>query len=212
MTKLKDSALLDAFIGNLSMVFALPDTVLSKNEERMVELDMGCGKGSFTTELAKRHPERLILAADMLSGRLRKLVKRNQREGVENMRVLKAEARMLIARLLPDRSLDRIHILCPDPWPKGRHRGHRLLASDFTAQLHRVLKKDGIFHFSSDDKPYCDAVEKVMNESMLFAPVEPNGDLEGITSDFERRWLAEGKTVKHIYFKKLPLPPKTIGH
>ena len=114
MTKTKNSALLDASIFNLSQVYTLPEEVLSQSDTMPVELDMGCGKGSFTTELAKRHPERIILAADMLSGRLRKLVSRNIRNDVNNMRVLKAEARMLIARLLPDRALDRIHILCPD--------------------------------------------------------------------------------------------------
>ena len=101
MTKLKDSAILDEFIHNLSGVYTMPAAVLANPDVLDVELDLGCGKGSFTTELAKRHPERIILAADVLSGRLRKLVKRNQREGVENMRVLKAEARMLVARLLP---------------------------------------------------------------------------------------------------------------
>ena len=150
MMKLKDSALLDAFIDNLSQVYELPAGILPSENGFAVELDMGCGKGSFTTELAKRHPERLILAADMLSGRLRKLVKRNQREGVNNMRVMKAEARMLIARLLPDRALDRIHILCPDPWPKDRHSGNRLLSSDFMTHIHRVLKDDGVWHFSTD--------------------------------------------------------------
>ena len=196
MTKLKDSALLDAFIGNLSMVFALPDTVLSKNEERMVELDMGCGKGSFTTELAKRHPERLILAADMLSGRLRKLVKRNQREGVENMRVLKAEARMLVARLLPDGALSRIHILCPDPWPKDRHSGNRLLSSDFMTHIHRVLADDGIWHFSTDDLEYLASVRQAVKASQLFAEdPERLSDIADIKTDFEVMWNEMGKAV-----------------
>ena len=38
-----------------------------------VELDMGCGRGKFTLELAKRFPDRLILASDVMLGRLRKL-------------------------------------------------------------------------------------------------------------------------------------------
>ena len=123
-------------------------------QDRPVELDLGCGAGSYTIAMAKRFPGRKVYAADVMLGRLRKVVRRSRRENAPNVEVLRVEARYLLGRLLPDRSLDRIHLLCPDPWPKGRHRGHRLLASDFTTQIHRVLKDDGIFHFSSDDEYY----------------------------------------------------------
>ena len=179
----------------------------------IVELDMGCGKGSLTTELARRHPERIILAADMLSGRLRKLVKRNQREGVENMRVLKAEARMLIARLLPDRALDRLHILCPDPWPKDRHSGNRLLSSNFMTHIHRVLKDDGVWHFSTDDLEYLASVRQAVKASQLFTDIpERLSDIADVKTDFEVMWNAEGKEVYHHAWVKLPLPEVTIGH
>ena len=182
-------------------------------ESDHAELDMGCGAGSFTVALAARYPERTIYAADVMLGRLRKVVRKAEQAKLENMRVLCVEARNLIAMMLPDASLDRLHILCPDPWPKNRHRGNRLLCSDFTTQLHRVLKRDGIFHFSSDDENYCDAVNKVIAESGLFE-LYPEGiaDLTDIKSDFEKRWLAEGKAVHHRAWKKLPLPEVTIGH
>ena len=213
MTKLKDSAILDSFIHNLSCVYALPGAVLDNTDDRPVELDMGCGKGSFTTELAKRHPERLILAADVLSGRLRKLVKRNQREGVENMRVLKAEGRMLIARLLPDAALDRLHILCPDPWPKDRHSGNRLLTSNFMTHIHRVLKTDGTWHFSTDDLEYLEQVRQAVKASELFIDrPERLSDIADVKTDFEVMWNAEGKKVYHHAWVKLPLPRPTIGH
>lgn len=178
-----------------------------------VELDLGCGSGSYTVALAQRYPSRRIFAADVMIGRLRKLVRHIQREKIENIEVLRVEARHLVARMLPDKSLDRIHLLCPDPWPKERHRGHRLLCSDFTTQLHRVLKTDGVFHFSSDDRNYCAAVGRILEASQLFIPCdEAISDLDGIVSDFEKRWQSQGLAVCHKAWKKLPLPAITIGH
>ncbi len=177
------------------------------------ELDMGCGSGSYTIALAKKYPERKIIAADVMLGRLRKVVRKMTHANLQNMDILRVEARFLIAMMLPDSSLNRIHILCPDPWPKNRHRGNRLLCSDFTSQLHRVLKDDGIFHFSSDDEAYCDAVNKVISASGIFE-LFPAGiaDLDEVRSDFEERWLAEGKKVYHRAWRKLPLPQTVIGH
>ncbi|MBE6365800.1 MAG: methyltransferase domain-containing protein [Lentisphaerae bacterium] len=177
------------------------------------ELDMGCGAGSFTVALAAKYPDRQIFAADVMIGRLRKVVRKSEQANLQNISVLRVEARNLIAMMLPDASLDRIHLLCPDPWPKNRHRGNRLICSDFTTQLHRVLKTDGIFHFSSDDEYYCNAVNKVIAASGLFQ-LHPAGiaDLDGVKSDFEKRWLAEGKVVHHRAWIKLPLPKITIGH
>lgn len=179
----------------------------------VVELDLGCGVGSYTAELAKRYPERKILAADVMIGRLRKLVKRCRRMEIENMSILRTEARHLVAFMLPDESIDRLHLLCPDPWPKDRHSGHRLLSSDFVSQLHRVLKPEGIFHFSSDDEPYYAAVRNVLASSNLFAEApETIADLAGIKSDFELRWNEEGKTVRHIAYRRIPRPAHISGH
>lgn len=178
-----------------------------------IELDMGCGTGSFTAGLAARYPNRRVYGADVMIGRLRKVVKKIRQRKLTNMSTLRVEARMLIGIMLPDKSIDRIHLLCPDPWPKGRHRDHRLLCCDFTTQLHRVLKDDGIFHFSSDDITYRNAVAEVIAQSGLFE-IDPTGleDISDIRSDFENRWLEEGKTVLHTAWRKKPLPEVTIGH
>lgn len=178
-----------------------------------VELDLGCGSGSYTAARAKQYPEHTILAADVMIGRLRKVVKRRERDNLANLEVLRIEARMLVGLFLPDHSLDVVHLLCPDPWPKGRHRGHRLLCCDFTTQLHRILKLGGVFHFSSDDEAYCAAVNRILNGSGLFAPApELLPELTMVQSDFERRWLAEGKAVHHMAWRTGELPCITIGH
>jgi len=178
-----------------------------------VELDLGCGVGSYTAELAKRYPGRRILAADVMVGRLRKLVKRCRRMEIGNMSILRVEARFLVGFMLPDESVDRIHLLCPDPWPKDRHSGHRLLTSDFVSQLHRVLRPEGVFHFSSDDEPYYEAVRKILETSKIFVEApETIADLSDIKSDFELRWNEGGKPVRHLAYRRIPRPPHVIGH
>ena len=74
--------------------------ILESTKEH-VELDLGCGAGSFTIALASRYPERQIYAADMLMGRLRKVVRRAENAGCSNVQAMQVEARYLLSRLLP---------------------------------------------------------------------------------------------------------------
>ena len=193
----------DNFIHYLSEEYTQLATSTDIDFTKTVELDLGCGKGSFTTQLADRFPERTILAVDVLRGRLHKLVRRNKREEVTNIVPIRAEARHLLGFMLPDKSLDRLHILCPDPWPKTRHRGHRLLVSDFMGQLNRVLKDDGSFHFSTDDKPYYAFVTETLRKSGLFIQDDTLlDDISDIKSDFERLWEGKGLSVTHSGWRK----------
>ncbi|MCP4179037.1 MAG: methyltransferase domain-containing protein [bacterium] len=167
-------------------------------KDKVVELDLGCGKGSFTTKLAEKYPERLIYAVDVMLGRLRKLHKRNERSEIKNMYLLRCEAWHLINQSIPDSSLNRIHILCPDPWPKTRHKGNRLVSSEFVGRLYNKLKKNGVFHFSSDDVPYFTLAQDVLSKSELFIRDDSRlNDISGIKTDFEERWNDMGLEVFH---------------
>ena len=200
----------DAFINILTQSYTRLDDVADMTKR--VELDLGCGSGSFTAGLAKRYPDAKILAADVMIGRLRKLVRKNQRLDISNMQLLRVEARHLVSYMIPDGALDRLHILCPDPWPKERHKGHRLVTSDFLSQIHRVLKKGGIFHFSSDDDPYFDSVADIVERSGLFEQDDSLlDDICDIKSDFEIRWLDQGKHVRHHAWKTIDRP-ESCGH
>jgi tRNA (guanine-N7-)-methyltransferase len=171
---------------------------------RSVELDLGCGKGGFTCALAARYPERVVLGADVMIGRLRRLASKAAAARLDNLRVLRIEARCLVGLHLPDASLARVHLLCPDPWPKSKHRRYRLITSEFAGRLHRVLAKDGVFHFASDDRTYVAAVGRVMDGSGLF--VREDGaiaDVADLDTEFERIWRREGRPVHHVAWRAL---------
>lgn len=184
----------------LEHVVPMPDP------ETRVELDLGCGDGEFSIALAARRPDVFVIAADMLLGRVRKVQKCVLRDGMTNLHVLKSESRVLISRTIPDAFVDRVHLLCPDPWPKEKHRCHRLITSDIMAQFARILKPDGVFHFSTDNGEYLETADRSVAGSGLFAPSDTAliADVADIKTGFELLWESEGKPVTHRAWRKLP--------
>jgi len=169
---------------------------------RMVELDLGCGKGRFTLELARRWPERLVIGSDIMLGRLRRLSRKAERLEFANLRLLRIGSLELGAYLLPPQSIDRIHLLCPDPWPKERHRLKRLVTTDFISRLPRVLKPGGILHMSTDHLPYLDDWKRIVPLIPgMHADSSVTLDVADIQTDFEIRWKAVGKDVPHLSYR-----------
>ncbi len=172
---------------------------------RPIELDMGCGKGGFLLALAERRPDRLVLGSDVMLGRLRRVARKIERRGLCNVELLRAENFELAAFQLPDGCIQRVHILCPDPWPKGRHRARRLITSEFLGRLARLLAPGGVVHLATDHEPYLRTFRVVLGADRRFRP-DPGGvaDVADIRSDFEKQWLAEGRRVPHLAFRFSP--------
>lgn len=167
-----------------------------------VELDMGCGKGLYTLALGERYPERTVLASDVMHGRLRRLNNKVEKRHLTNVHLLRASSLELISFQLEPQSVDRIHLLCPDPWPKEHHRVKRLVTHDFLCRLPRVLKVGGVLHMSTDHAPYFMEWLKMMEDITLFEPA-PNGasDMEDVKTDFELQWNAQGIPVQHACWR-----------
>ena len=187
----------------LNELYARLEDVISLPTQGPVELDLGCGTGGFAIAVAKAFPDRSVIAADVMLGRLRKVMRHAKRVDAPNMRILRVEARHLLGVMVPDKFLDRLHILCPDPWPKDKHKANRLLCSEFVTHLHRVLKPSGVFHFASDDVPYVEAVHSFVNGSGLFdtASLDALADVLPFQTDFEKSWIKLGRKVPHFAWR-----------
>ena len=166
-----------------------------------IELDLGCGKGGFALELAKRNPDTVVLAADIKASRLKKINNKVAVMKLENVETLRVMAWDLIAYLLPDSSIDRIHILNPDPWPKSKHRDHRLLSTEFLGRIKKVLKPNGVLHLSTDDKSYFEFMKEAIKPLDFYEPYpEGMADVRDIITEFESFYLKVGTEVNHLCF------------
>ena len=173
-----------------------------------LELDMGCGKGRLALELARRYPDRVVLASDVMLGRLRRIDRKATNRGLTNLALLRADNLDLASYLLPHACIDRIHLLCPDPWPKERHRIKRLVTTDFVGRLVRLLKPGGVLHMSTDHVPYLADWRRILAlYPCLREAAAAIADIADIQTEFEVQWRAAGKDVPHLAFRLEPRPP-----
>ena len=164
-----------------------------------LEVDLGCGDGSFLVEMAQHYPERNFLGVERLLGRVRKVGRRASRLGLENLKVLRLEAKYTAEWLLPRHSVNRLHLLFPDPWPKARHHKRRLVQEPFLAALENILVPGGEFLFKTDHEEYYEwALEEVDAFAGLTLRDWPDGAFFYSETDFERQWKAEGRSVHQL--------------
>jgi tRNA (guanine-N7-)-methyltransferase len=161
-----------------------------------IEIDLGCGDGTFLIESAQRRPEHNFLGVERLLGRLRKVEKRARRLGLTNARALRIEASYAVQWLFPDESIAVYHVLFPDPWPKRRHWSRRLFQPEFVAQLHRTLQRGGVLNVATDHEEYFQEILQLCAEQKGFEWMEPETSAAAeVATDFEREFTAEGKTI-----------------
>ena len=170
---------------------------------RPLEVDLGCGDGSFLVGMAQHHPERDFLGVERLLGRVRKVCRKITRNRLENARVLRLESRYTVEWLLPENSVSRLHLLCPDPWPKVRHHRRRLVQLDFLTAVRRALVPGGEFLFMTDHEDYFQWAEEKTAEFGGFERLAWEEDTFFYPkTDFQIQWEAEGKTMWRLRCRK----------
>jgi tRNA (guanine-N7-)-methyltransferase len=166
-------------------------------------VDLGCGDGGFLVALAKRHPEWNFLGSERLLGRVEKVVRRIQRAGLANARLVRIESHYLVRWLLPAGSVAAAHVLHPDPWPKRHHHSRRLVQREFMEALHRVLEPRGEVYLKTDDKPYFQWMERVLAETPGFERIEWTEPEDWPRTDFEREFIAKGMPIYRARLRKV---------
>jgi len=165
---------------------------------RPVEIEIGTGKGTFLLERAQARPEVNFLGIEYAKPYCCYAADRFRRHGLENIRMLHADAGDFFKACIPDESLLRVHIYFPDPWPKRRHHRRRLFQPPFLAEVRRVLRIGGQLILVTDHMGYFNQMRNVLaarSEGFvtIAMPKMSNAEGEIVGTNFERKYIAEGR-------------------
>jgi tRNA (guanine-N7-)-methyltransferase len=167
-----------------------------------VEVDLGCGDGSFLAAIAAENPGKDFLGIERLLGRVRATCRKIERGSLTNARVLRFEIFYAVERLLPENSVTGFHLMFPDPWPKRRHAPRRLVNEDFLASLHRALLPNGTVRIATDETEYFRQITRLVSESSLFAVLSDALPTSAM-SKFEKQFTQEGVEIHRLVLRKV---------
>ncbi len=168
-----------------------------------LEIDFGCGDGSFLLAMAQRFPERNFLGTERMLGRVEKVSRAIARHSLTNCRIIRLESNYVAKWLLPVGCADVVHVGFPDPWPKRHHHVRRLFQDDFMESLHQVLAPGAEVRIKTDDQPYFLWIEKVIARAKGFQRAEWPEEADYPKTDFEQHFLSQGLPIYRARLRKV---------
>ena len=105
---------------------------LFKNNNEL-HIEIGCGKGQFIMELARRNPNINYVALEKYDSVLLRALEKAILEDIPNLKLAVADA-SIIREYFEDKEVNRIYLNFSDPWPKNHHKKRRLTHEDFLNQ------------------------------------------------------------------------------
>lgn len=142
---------------------------------RPLLVDIGVGTGTASRAWATDRPDAVVVAIELHQPGLARLLTDLEAEGPPNVRVAEDDALDLLASL-PDGALAGIRVLFPDPWPKRRHVGRRLVDVPFVHRAADLLEPGGVLHVATDWPDYADQMRAVLACDARLAPQRDHVD------------------------------------
>ena len=182
-------------------------------EAKMLRLEIGCGKGTFTCKTAAAHPEDLYVAVERVPDAMVIAMELAMEMGLTNVFFVDADAANLSDYFAPD-EVDLLYINFCDPWPGHKHSKRRLTHPNFLKSYRDVLKDGGQIHFKTDNKDLYEwslfQFPKAGYElSEVTRDLHANG-VCGIMTDYEAKFHELGTKINRCVGTKGELPPEPV--
>jgi tRNA (guanine-N7-)-methyltransferase len=173
-----------------------------------IHIEIGSGKGTFLVNQARVNPGNNFLGIEWARKYYRYAVDRIGRWDLKNVRIIRTDAAVFIAKFIDDNSVDCFHIYFPDPWPKKRHHKRRFLCPVNLEQLIRCLKIQGQLRIATDHAEYFQQIQNVIAqtsdklEEIDFLPTAGAETGEWVGTNFERKYINDNRPIYTLALRK----------
>jgi len=195
--------------------FHSPDSELKGNwsekifgNNNPVILELGCGKGEYTTELAKRHPNKNFIGVDIKGARMWKGAKTALENHLKNAAFLRIRIE-LIEKFFAQDEVSEIWLTFPDPQPGKSNANRRLTSPAFISKFKTMLRHNGLLHLKTDSSGLYDYTMEFLRTQDGTLRIATN-DLYGthsatrdtaIQTTYEMAFRKEGNKICYLCFK-----------
>lgn len=181
----------------------------SFGNERPIILEAGCGQGTYTLDMAERHPELNYIGMDIKGARIWHGAKLAELRKTPNVRFLRARSE-LCGKFFAGGEISGIWLTFPDPNVKNCAKRRRFMHPFFLSVFSSFLKRDGSITLKTDSdflfEYGMDIIKKnslrisVFSEDVHSDKSLAGTDYDELTTVYEKRFMAEGKKIKLVSF------------
>lgn len=175
---------------------------LAKNA--LLELEIGCGKGTFLVKKAELNPKINYLGVDIQSSCLAQAIKKAELAELDNLHFALINAESLLEKFGANR-FQSIYLNFSDPWPKARHEKRRLTNPKFLEIYYQLLLPGGEIIFKTDNQSLFDYSALTFKASALkiiSAESDYQASSDEIISEYEEKFRNKGQQIARIIAKK----------
>lgn len=177
-----------------------------KNTKPLV-LELACGKGEYTVNLATLFPERNFVGVDLKGNRIWRGARTAADEGISNVAFLRIQIEDII-EYFGEGEVDEIWITFPDPQPQISRIKKRLTAPGFLNKYRKLLKKGGKINLKTDNDGFYAFTKETVTEQGLKIHKETTNlyqsdladEVLSIKTYYEKKYLLHDKNINYIQF------------
>jgi len=173
------------------------------DNEKPIELEIGCGKGKFIYEKAQSNPDINYIGVEKFDSVIVRALEKAIIKPLPNLRLIRFDA-VNIDSIFKDNEIQRLYLNFSDPWPKKRQEKRRLTSPIFLKHYLKILKPNGIIDLKTDNFKLFEYSMLSFNHhnsfqiDLVLLDLYKNLPKDNIQTEFEIKFLKLNKPIYYI--------------